>query len=100
MDGNLKETTYRLLEGPAEGDLPRQAVIAFLFTLICVSVVIVFLETEKEFSATYGDLLFSITLFAVAVFSVEYLLRVWVCTRNSSPLKAMPAATAACNCCW
>jgi voltage-gated potassium channel len=83
-----REQAYRLLEGPAEGDLPRQAVIAFLFTLISVSVIIVFLETETEFYAAYGDILWTITLFAVAVFSVEYLLRLWVCTLN--PLYSDP----------
>jgi voltage-gated potassium channel len=77
-----QETAYRLLEGPAEGDLPRQLVIAFLFTLISLSVVIVFLETESGFYAAYGDILWSITLFAVGVFSVEYLLRVWVSPLN------------------
>jgi voltage-gated potassium channel len=79
---------YQLLEGPAEGDLPRQVVIAFLFILISVSVVIVFLETESWVYATYGDILMAITLFAVAVFSVEYLLRLWVCTLN--PAYASP----------
>jgi len=77
-----QERAYQLLEGPAEGDLPRKIVIAFLFILISLSVVIVFLETESEFYAAYGDTLMAITLFAVAVFSVEYLLRLWVCTLN------------------
>ena len=83
-----REQAYRLLEGPAEGDLPRQVVIAFLFTLISVSVITIFLETETEFYAAYGDILWSITIFAVAVFSVEYLLRLWVCTLN--PLYSDP----------
>jgi voltage-gated potassium channel len=90
MLGKYQETVYRLLEGPAEGDLPRKLVIAFLFTLISVSVAIVFLETESEFFATYGSILVAITLFAVAIFSVEYLLRLWVCTLNpayASPVK-------------
>jgi voltage-gated potassium channel len=77
-----QETAYRLLEGPAEGDLPRQIVIAFLFILISVMVTIVFLETESGFYAEYEEILLAITLFAVAVFSVEYLLRLWVCTLN------------------
>ena len=83
-----REQAYRLLEGPAEGDLPRQVVIAFLFTLISVSVITIFLETETEFYAAYGGILWTITLFAVAVFSVEYLLRLWVCTLN--PLYSDP----------
>jgi voltage-gated potassium channel len=77
-----QETAYRLLEGPAEGDPQRQAVIAFLFTLITVSVIIVFLETETEFYAAYSGVLWGITLCAVAVFSVEYVLRLWACTLN------------------
>jgi voltage-gated potassium channel len=77
-----QETAYRLLEGPAEGDLPRQIVIAFLFILISVSVAIVFLETESGFYAMYGDILLAIIFFSVVVFSVEYLLRLWVCTLN------------------
>ncbi|MDD1668051.1 MAG: ion transporter [Methanomicrobiales archaeon] len=77
-----QETAYRLLEGPADGDLPRKIVIAFLFILISLTVVIVILETETAFYAAYGDILWGITLFAVAVFSVEYLLRLWVCTVN------------------
>lgn len=82
MVRRYQETAYRLLEGPAEGYLPRQIIIAFLFILISLSVVIVFLETESWVYARYGDTLWAITLFCVAIFSVEYILRLWVCTLN------------------
>jgi voltage-gated potassium channel len=78
----LKETVYRLLEGPADHDLPRKIVVYSLFFLISLNVLIVFLETENGFAATYGPILQVIILSSVGIFTVEYLLRLWVCNRN------------------
>jgi voltage-gated potassium channel len=88
MQRTFQETAYRLLEGPAERDLPRKIVIAFIFTLISLNVLVVFLETENGLLATIGPALQAITLFSIGAFSIEYLLRLWVSPLN--PAYASP----------
>lgn len=83
-----QETAYRLLEGPADGDLPRKIVIAFLFILISLNVFIVIFETETGFYNENAGLFGAIVLFSLVVFSIEYVLRLWACTL--SPAYADP----------
>jgi voltage-gated potassium channel len=88
MFQKYKELAYRLLEGPAKGDLVRKGIIAFLFFLISLNVLIVFVETESGLYAAYASILQVITVFSFGFFTVEYLLRLWVCTLN--PAYASP----------
>jgi voltage-gated potassium channel len=82
MFEKYQQTGYRLLEGPADRDLPRKIVIAFLFSLISLNVFIVIIETEPGVYAAYAPILQAIVLFSLVAFTVEYLLRFWVCTLN------------------
>lgn len=73
----LRQYVYRALE-TAQGDswLSR-AVDLFLIALIAASVIAVILESMAAFEAQYSRALFVFEVFTVAVFSVEYLLRLW-----------------------
>jgi voltage-gated potassium channel len=90
MTGKLKDTVYRLLEAPADNDIVRKCVIYFLFVLITLNVLIVLLETEHDFYLQYQNIFFWLTLISVGIFTIEYLLRIWICTKNplyQSPIK-------------
>ncbi|MDH7569498.1 MAG: ion transporter [Armatimonadota bacterium] len=52
---------------------------AFLMALILLNVLAVALETVEGLHARYGGLFDAFELFSVIVFTVEYLLRLWVC---------------------
>jgi voltage-gated potassium channel len=61
----------------------------FLTGLIFVSVLSVILETEAGLYARYQAIFWGFEIFTVAVFTIEYILRMWVCTmdpRYESPV--------------
>ncbi len=79
-------------EGPSDHALPV-IVDVVLVTLICINVLAVCLETVPEFYAKYNTAFRLIELISVAVFTVEYAVRVWVAPEHlpysgMSPAKA------------
>jgi voltage-gated potassium channel len=85
----IQEQVYILLESQANDNKARKFVIYFIAAVILLNVFVVILETEYGFYAKYEPYFFAIDLFCVIVFSVEYILRLWVCVRNprySSPV--------------
>jgi voltage-gated potassium channel len=84
-----QEQVYILLESPANDNKARKIVIYFIAAVILLNVIVVILETEYGLYAEYEPYFFAIDLFCVIVFSIEYVLRLWVCVRNprySSPV--------------
>ncbi len=61
---------------PAEDATGRRVTI-FITTLIVLNVIAVVLETVEGLSTQYGSFFNAFELFSVAVFSIEYLLRLW-----------------------
>ena len=55
---------------------------AFIITLIVLNVIAVMLETVKPLHAKYERLFHYFDLVSVAIFTVEYVLRVWSCTHD------------------
>jgi voltage-gated potassium channel len=54
----------------------------FMTALILVNVVTVILETVRSIHAEYQVLFSIIDIVSIAIFTVEYFLRVWICTLN------------------
>lgn len=79
---DLKELIYHLLEAPANRSVGRKIVVGFLFALISVNVMVVFLETVPRFYASYEFILHPFTILSIGIFTIEYLLRLWVCSLN------------------
>ena len=74
---SLRRIVYNTLEaGRSETRLERLADLA-LMVLIAVNVVAVVLESVPSYHAAYGDIFFIVETVSVAVFTVEYMLRVW-----------------------
>jgi voltage-gated potassium channel len=89
MYNRTQEQVYVLLESQANDNKARKFVIYFIAAVILLNVIVVILETEYGFYAEYEPYFFAIDLFCVIVFSIEYILRLWVCVRNprySSPV--------------
>jgi voltage-gated potassium channel len=85
----IQEQVYILLESQANDNKARKFVIYFIAAVILLNVFVVILETEYGFYAKYEPYFLAIDLFCVIVFSIEYILRLWVCVRNprySSPV--------------
>lgn len=69
---------YRLLEQPERGRMGGQVLEGALIVLIAANVLSVTLETVPEFHAIHAVSFHAFELFSVAIFTVEYLARIWV----------------------
>lgn len=82
---SLRKTVYELLEAPGgeTGSWRRHDwVDLFLMTLITLNIVAVILETVPEIGGEWAGFFWWFEFGSVVVFSVEYLLRLLVCTEN------------------
>jgi voltage-gated potassium channel len=78
----LRRRVYEIVEDQKEGDRLGGAVKLLITSLIVFSVVSVVLETVPEISGRFGGAFKAFELFTVAVFSIEYVLRIWACTAD------------------
>lgn len=76
-DASMRRFVFRVLETAGDDDKASRAVDLALITLIAASVVAVILESVPAIEARFRAVLYWFEVFTVAVFSVEYLLRVW-----------------------
>ncbi|MGV8175833.1 MAG: ion transporter [Methanothrix sp.] len=79
MRQNLKTRIYGILE---PGDEDSKYFDPFIMGLIVLNVAAVVLETVESIYTPYASLFYAFEIFSVAVFSIEYILRVWSCTAN------------------
>lgn len=72
-----RRRTMELLEVSGPGDRPSRLFDYAIATLILANVAAVVLETVDEVAAQYGDALRVFEYVSVAVFTIEYVLRLW-----------------------
>lgn len=90
MSQKVKKRIFEILEIALAGDLLSTIFDVFIMTLISLNVIAVVLETVESLSSQYMLLFRIFEVFSVAVFTIEYLLRLWTCTTNDrfkSPVK-------------
>ena len=86
----MKKRVWEILDVAKPGDRASRAFDLFILSLIGLNVVALVLGTVRPVYEVAPALFNGFELFSVAVFTVEYLLRVWSCTaspRFSSPLR-------------
>ncbi len=89
----MRARIYQLLEGE-QSDAPfRRALDRFLIALICLNVAAAILETVDSVYLRFGPFLYWFDFGSIAVFTVEYVARVWVCVEEPgreerTPLRA------------
>jgi len=75
----IRQRIYAILEkDPKKGDWVTCVVNIFLFCLIWINIAAAICGLIEEINVKYHNILFYIELISVAIFSVEYLLRLWV----------------------
>jgi voltage-gated potassium channel len=82
---SLRERVWDLLEvveDPESGKASWDWVDVLLLVLIVLNVAAVILETVQSLKQAYGVAFFAFEVFSVAVFSVEYSVRLWACTAD------------------
>lgn len=78
MFEKIKYHVYDILVETDDDELIDRIVAVLLMILILISVLTVILETVDEYEAVYGRLFHSIEAVSVTIFTVEYLLRLWI----------------------
>ncbi|MGE5516304.1 MAG: ion transporter [Bacteroidota bacterium] len=81
----LRRTVYHMLGGEGHEDPVVKAVDYFLIGLIVLNVVAVVLESIGDLSIAHGPVFHAFDLFSVAVFSAEYVLRLWTAVELDDP---------------
>ena len=74
---HLRARIYEVIESTQPGNGIGVWFDRFLIVLIVTNVIAVILETVDQISAVYSDFFFVFELFSVAIFSIEYLMRLW-----------------------
>ena len=73
----FKKRIYRIIEAPCPEDWKGKFFDNFMMVLIVTNVLAVILETVESLAAAYGTFFQYFEYSSVAVFSVEYVLRLW-----------------------
>ena len=84
----LKKRLHEILEVSPAGGPASKAFGFFILTLIVLNVLAIMIETIPEAGARFGASFRAFEVFSVAVFSAEYVLRIWTITE--SPAYARP----------
>lgn len=66
------------MEEPLPGDRAGRVFNLFIVTLILANVAAVILESDRDIEAAYRHLFAPFETFSVAVFTIEYLVRIWI----------------------
>jgi|TARA_B110000305_G_scaffold5978_1_gene5779 voltage-gated potassium channel len=61
--------------------------IKFIYVLIVLNVVTLILESYKELNDNYGPFFYAFEIFSVAIFTLEYLIRIWVSDKTKEDKK-------------
>jgi voltage-gated potassium channel len=78
----MKQRVHQILEAAPPGDVASRAVNLSIMALIILNVAAVILDTVEILHSRYDTLFRGFELFSVAVFSVEYFLRIWSSTAD------------------
>lgn len=79
VERDLKLRVWQILEVAEPGDIPSRVFNVFILTLIFLNVVAVVVGSMKVVEARNELFLHWFELFSVAIFSIEYVARVWSC---------------------
>ncbi|MCO7189701.1 MULTISPECIES: ion transporter [unclassified Pseudoalteromonas] len=79
MDLTLRQKTAGLLEASGRFRKAGHTIDVFLITLIIANVIAIVLESVPALATRYHSLFFYIEVISVAIFTIEYLLRLWCC---------------------
>src|SRR5215470_6416911 len=88
-----RRRVYEILEHGPVGDRSMRLVSRLLILLVLINIGAVVLESVPRYEADFGRIFVAIEMISLAVFTVEYLLRIWVAAehaphRDLPPLRA------------
>ena len=78
----LQKTVFNLLEGGEKRNVYRRFFEVFIVIVILLNIVVIILDSVESYNHRWGQTFEIINVVCVAVFSVEYVFRVWSCTMD------------------
>jgi voltage-gated potassium channel len=84
MGDNFKQKLHNILELSHPGNRIGRIFDGFMICLIIANVIAIVLESEEDLHQAYGDFFNTFDAVSVAIFTIEYVLRVWSCTVNKA----------------
>jgi voltage-gated potassium channel len=88
-----RHRAYEILEHGPVGDRTMRSVSRGLILLVFVNIVAVVLESVPRYQAEFGEVFAVIEVVSAIVFTIEYVLRVWVAVEHT-PNRDLPPAKA------
>jgi len=82
MAATLRYGIYNVLELGGQRSRFTFLVNTFIMLLIVINVFAVILESVSRYQLAYGQWFWYVETFSIAIFTIEYLGRVWVCVEN------------------
>ncbi|MBT8447378.1 MAG: ion transporter [Gammaproteobacteria bacterium] len=79
MAVSIRKRVHQIVEAAEIGDISSRRFDQFIVTLILLNVIAITLESVASIRAAHATLFFAFEAFSVAVFSTEYVLRIWSC---------------------
>ena len=86
-----KKRILQILSRSSGSDRASRICDRFLSTMILLNLLAVSLESVDSLSASYGTAFFAFEMVSVAIFSVEYALRIWSAAANEASKHSSPA---------
>ncbi len=80
---NIRKRTWEIVEVARSGDVISRVFDVGILVLIFLNVIAVIIGSVESVQAGWGTILNVFEIFSVAVFSVEYIARLWSCTISS-----------------
>jgi len=78
----MRRRIWEIVEVAAPGDKASRIFDVSILVLILLNVIAIIVESVSSVRAAYGAWLHAFDLFSVAVFTIEYVLRIWSCTTD------------------
>lgn len=86
----IKKSIFHIMEESPEGNAAARYFNIFMMVLIIGNVFTVILETSAPIHARFFTIFSIIDIVSISIFTVEYFLRLWICTTN--PVYENPVA--------
>lgn len=83
MNNIAKQKVHKILDATDHSNVASKSFNIFLIFLIISNTIAVTLETVENIHAQYKHLFFYFEIFSVAIFTIEYFLRVWSITSST-----------------
>ncbi len=77
---NIRKRTWEIFGAAKPGDIASRAIDISILTLIFLNVIVVIIDSVPSVKESYGTFLNVFEIISVAVFTLEYVARLWSCT--------------------